>query len=78
MRLFRVIVPVTDINEIARFYEGLIGRLGQHVSTGRHYIECERTIWRCYFAVTNLEEAESRVIAAGVEIDFPNRAPTMR
>jgi predicted enzyme related to lactoylglutathione lyase len=44
MRLFRVIVPVSDIDEAARFYETLIGTPGQRVSSGRHYIDCEGTI----------------------------------
>jgi predicted enzyme related to lactoylglutathione lyase len=44
MRLFRVIVPVSDIDEAARFYEALTGRPGERVSSGRHYIDCEGTI----------------------------------
>jgi len=44
MRLFRVIVPVSDIDAAARFYEELLGQSGTRVSSGRHYIDCEGTI----------------------------------
>ena len=44
MRLFRVIVPVPDIDAAARFYEELLGLPGKRVSSGRHYIDCEGTI----------------------------------
>ena len=44
MRLFRVIVPVSDIDAAARFYEDLLGLAGKRVSSGRHYLDCEGTI----------------------------------
>ncbi|HZM76515.1 MAG TPA: VOC family protein [Candidatus Limnocylindrales bacterium] len=44
MRLFRVIVPVAEIDAAARFYEHLLGLPGKRVSSGRHYIDCEGTI----------------------------------
>ena len=44
MRLFRVIVPVSDIDAAARFYEQLLGLAGKRVSSGRHYLDCEGVI----------------------------------
>ncbi len=44
MKLFRVIVPVSDIAAAARFYEDLLGLPGTRVSSGRHYLDCEGTI----------------------------------
>jgi predicted enzyme related to lactoylglutathione lyase len=44
MRLFRVIVPVSDIDGAAQFYEKLLGLNGKRVSSGRHYFDCEGTI----------------------------------
>jgi predicted enzyme related to lactoylglutathione lyase len=44
MRLFRVIVPVPDIDAAAQFYEKLLGLPGKRVSSGRHYLDCEGTI----------------------------------
>ncbi len=44
MRRFRVIVPVSDIDAAARFYEKLLGLPGKRVSSGRHYLDCEGVI----------------------------------
>lgn len=43
-RLFRVIIPVSDISEAATFYEAILGLTGKRVSPGRHYLDCEGTI----------------------------------
>ena len=47
-RLFRVIVPVGDIERAARFYRALLADAGQRVSPGRHYLDCGGTILACY------------------------------
>ena len=46
--LFRVIVPVGDIERAARFYSRLLGSPGRRVSPGRHYFDCEGAILACY------------------------------
>jgi len=46
--LFRVIVPVGDIERAAHFYSALLGVAGQRVSPRRHYFECEGTTLACY------------------------------
>ena len=48
MKLYRVIVPVADIDRAAAYYEALLDRRGQRVSTGRHYLDCEGTILALY------------------------------
>jgi catechol 2,3-dioxygenase-like lactoylglutathione lyase family enzyme len=40
MRLYRVILPVDDIESAARFYSTLFGQAGARVSPGRHYFAC--------------------------------------
>lgn len=47
-RLYRVIVPVSDIEEARRFYEQVLGVPGGRVSPGRHYFDCEGTILACF------------------------------
>lgn len=47
-RLFRVILPVSDIDRAAAFYATLLGSAGARVSPGRHYFDCEGTILACY------------------------------
>jgi predicted enzyme related to lactoylglutathione lyase len=37
MRLYRVILPVSDIEAAARFYGAVLGEPGRRVSNGRHY-----------------------------------------
>lgn len=47
-KLYRVLLPVTDIEQAQRFYEAVLGTAGQRVSPGRHYFDCEGTILACY------------------------------
>jgi len=47
-RLFRVILPVSDIGVAERFYAQLLGIPGKRVSAGRHYFDCGGTILACF------------------------------
>ncbi len=47
-RLYRVIVPVPDIERAAEFYQGLLGIEGKRVSGGRHYLDCGGVILALY------------------------------
>ncbi len=47
-KLYRVILPVSDIEAAARFYGAVLGMAGTRVSPGRHYFDCEGTILACY------------------------------
>ena len=38
--MFRVILPVADIEAAATFYARLLGMPGSRVSSGRHYFDC--------------------------------------
>lgn len=46
--LYRVIVPVTDIDDAERFYSNLLAVPGERVSPGRHYFNCDGTILACF------------------------------
>ena len=50
MRLYRVIVPVKNIDEAARFYSAVLGEPGRRVSGGRHYFAAggDGAILACY------------------------------
>ncbi len=48
MKLFRVILPVPDIEAAARFYGTLFEQAGQRVSPGRHYFDCDGVILACF------------------------------
>ena len=47
IKLFRVILPVADIDEAAAFYAALLGWPGERVAHGRHYFDCDGTILAC-------------------------------
>jgi extradiol dioxygenase family protein len=47
-RLFRVIVPVDEIERAAKFYTELLGVAGQRVSPGRHYFDCGGVVVALY------------------------------
>jgi predicted enzyme related to lactoylglutathione lyase len=46
--LYRVILPVPDIERATAFYGAVLGSLGRRVSPGRHYFNCGNTILACY------------------------------
>ncbi|HLB23172.1 MAG TPA: VOC family protein [Dehalococcoidia bacterium] len=47
VKLFRVILPVGDVDDAASFYGALLGSPGERVSGGRHYFDCGGTILAC-------------------------------
>jgi len=47
-RIFRVILPVSDVDRAARFYATLLGTRGVRVSPGRHYFDCRGVILACF------------------------------
>jgi predicted enzyme related to lactoylglutathione lyase len=47
-KLFRVILPVSNIDQAERFYSELLEIPGKRVSPGRHYFDCGGTILACF------------------------------
>lgn len=47
-RLYRILVPVSDIEAPSRFYAAVLSTSGKRVSPGRHYFDCEGTILACF------------------------------
>ncbi len=56
-RLYRVILPVSDIEEAASFYRAVFDTPGERVSPGRHYFDCGGTILACYDGKADGDEA---------------------
>jgi catechol 2,3-dioxygenase-like lactoylglutathione lyase family enzyme len=48
VKLFRVILPVADIEAASRFYLEVLGSPGHRISPGRHYFDCGGTILACF------------------------------
>lgn len=53
MKLYRVILPVRNIDEAAEIYARLLDAPGYRVSPGRHYFDCGGTILACYDPVAD-------------------------
>ncbi len=49
-RLYRTILPVTNIDEATEFYRAVLGEPGQRVSAGRHYFGADGNgaVLACY------------------------------
>ena len=58
-RLFRVIVPVADLDRAQVFYEELLQVEGLRVSPGRHYLHCGGTIVALVNPVADGDEGEA-------------------
>lgn len=52
-KLYRVILPVSDIEVAIRFYGLVLGTKGERVSPGRHYFNCGNVIFACYDPVAD-------------------------
>jgi uncharacterized glyoxalase superfamily protein PhnB len=48
VKLFRVILPVSEIALAERFYSQVLGMPGKRVSPGRLYFDCGGVILACY------------------------------
>ncbi len=57
-KLFRVILPVTDIERAKAFYSLVLEMPGERVSPGRHYFDCSGTVLACYDPVADGDERE--------------------
>jgi len=57
--LYRVIVPVSDIEAAAVFYGAILNQSGTRISPGRHYFECGGTILACFDSKADGEQAAS-------------------
>jgi len=58
-RLYRVIVPVTDLARAVSFYSSLLEQDGERVSPGRHYFDLGGTILAVYDPEADGDEVES-------------------
>jgi len=59
-KLFRVILPVSNIGRAAQFYEEVLGISGIRVAPGRHYFDCGGTILACFDPRADGDEYDAR------------------
>ena len=72
IRLFRVIMPVTNIEEATRFYRALFDQPGFRVSSGRHYFDCAGVILAVYDAKADGDREPVRSNAEHVYFAVPD------
>ena len=72
IRLFRVIMPVTDISAASRFYSALFDNPGFRVSGGRHYFDCGGVILAVYDAQADGDHTAVRSNAEHVYFAVPD------
>ena len=59
-RLFRVILPVSEIDTAAAFYAAVLGVPGNRISPGRHYFGCGEVILACFDPQADGDNWEAR------------------
>ena len=59
-RLYRIILPVSDVEQAAAVYSQLLDQPGERVSPGRHYFNCDGTILACYDPAADGDESTIR------------------
>ena len=47
LRLYQVVLPVSDIDQAEKFYSHLLGTPGRRTSPGQHHFECGGVILIC-------------------------------
>ena len=47
-KLYRIIFPVSDIDQAVAFYSNVLDKPGKRISPGRHYFNLGGTILACY------------------------------
>lgn len=53
MRVFRLLIPVADIEVATQFYGAVFRQSGQRVSAGRHYFDCDGLTIACFDPVAD-------------------------
>ena len=59
-RIYRVILPVDDIDRAAEFYRALLEQDGARVSAGRHYFSCGDVVLALYSPKADGDRVEPR------------------
>ncbi len=53
MRVFRILLPVGDIEAAAAFYGSVLSQAGERISPGRHYFDCDGLVLACFDPVAD-------------------------
>jgi uncharacterized glyoxalase superfamily protein PhnB len=59
-KIFRVILPVSDIEKATEFYRALLLQAGQRIGPGRHYFDCGGVVLACFDPNADGDHFEAR------------------
>lgn len=76
LTVFRVIVPVEDVEAGAAFYSALFKQAGERVSPGRHYFNAGGVILACYDARADGDDDVPHTLDAPIYISTSNLEET--
>jgi len=71
-RIYRVILPVADLEPAVQFYQQLLGEPGMRISPGRHYFDCGGVILAVYSPLADGDRREPRPNFDHVYFAVPN------
>lgn len=77
-KIFRIILPVNDIGRAVSFYESVFDQMGQRVSPGRHYFDCEGLVLACYDPMADGDDYEAVPLPEPVYIAVDDLQTTFR
>lgn len=60
MKLFRIILPVTKIDDTVDYYSSIFEMKGSRVSSGRHYFNLGETILALYDPIADGDAIETQ------------------
>jgi catechol 2,3-dioxygenase-like lactoylglutathione lyase family enzyme len=69
VQLFRVIVPVEDVERAQRFYAHVLGMTGERIGPGRHYFHCGPVILACVHVTKNFRSNIENIYIAVDDLD---------
>ena len=78
VRLYRVIVPVSDITAAVAFYSKVLDIPGVRVSRGRHYFDCGGTILACFDPRADGDDFDARNNPDHVYLSVPDLETCLR
>lgn len=70
--LFRVIVPVSDLEKARRFYATVLDMPGERISNGRHYFDCGGTILACFDPRADGDDFDARPLPDHIYFAVPD------
>ncbi len=77
-RLFRFLLPVTDIERAATFYTLVLDQPGDRVSPGRHYFDCGGVVLACFDPIADGDGYDAKPLTEPIYLAVDDLEATLR